>query len=250
MRRIERLPLAPTTQRRLDAYQARLTNEGANGGVDIDRLWRAARQTQALGGDGSSVVATLRKMCGARERCMYCMDSHGCDIEHFRPKARFPEQTFRWTNLLLCCSGCGRLKGSQFPILKDIPQLIDPTAEDPWEFIDFDPETGNLVPRFDVVSNTFSSRGSESVSMFRLDRREALSDGYLRTFRRLRRAFQSVLDAAVVPDENQFVENLSQEDEHGLLPWCLSGAGRRLSPFSEVEHRHPTLWESCRAHFV
>jgi len=34
-------------------------------------------------------------------------------IEHFRPKARFPREAYRWTNLYFCCNWCQR-KNDEF----------------------------------------------------------------------------------------------------------------------------------------
>jgi len=122
---------------------------------------------------------------GERERCMYCLDSHGTDIEHFWPKAPYPERMFTWSNLLLCCAECGRLKGDRFPLDVGRPMLIDPTAEEPWQYLDFDPETGNLVARFDLDADDWSAKGQKTVELLQLDRREALATGYRRTYRRL-----------------------------------------------------------------
>ena len=121
-----------------------------------------------------SVLETLRRMTGERERWMYCLDSHGSDIEHFWPKTPYPERMFRWVNLLLCCTECGRLKGNRFPLERGEPMLIDPTVEDPWHFLDFEPRTGLITVRFDADSGSYSRKGEVTVEMLRLDRREAL----------------------------------------------------------------------------
>ena len=63
--------------------------------------------------------------------------------------------------------------------------LIDPTAEEPWQYLDFDPTTGNVVARFDLDSDNWSPKGQGTVELLQLDRREALSVGYRRTYRRL-----------------------------------------------------------------
>jgi hypothetical protein len=64
-------------------------------------------------------------------------------MEHFRPKSRYSDQMFRWPNLLLCRTECERLKGDRFPLQHGSPLLVDPTQEDPWQHIDFDPGTGD-----------------------------------------------------------------------------------------------------------
>ena len=212
---------------------------------DIERDWKAARQTGAL----QAVLKTLQQMMGKRERCMYCVDSHGSDIEHFRPKAHFPGRMFQWANMLLCCTECGRFKGSQFPMAKRRPMLIDPTAEDPWQHLDFDPDTGNLTARFDIHANDWSARGAKTVEVLRLDRREAMAAGYVCTYRRLVRTLQaslaSLADGAM--SAPVLMAALREADDHGLLPWCFNGAGQNFVPFSELRQQYPKVWADCRA---
>ena len=98
----------------------------------------------------------VRDNAGLRQRCMYCLDSHGSDIEHFRPKAPYPKSMYQWTNLLLCCTHCGRLTGNQFPLAGRSALLVDPTKENPWDSLDFDPTTGNISARFNATLNAWS----------------------------------------------------------------------------------------------
>lgn len=230
MRRVERLPLPVPAQSYLDGRQARLDADLAQGAVNVDRAWAAARKTKSVGGDERSVLSTLRQMSGARQRCMYCLDSHGCDIEHFRPKAVYPERAFRWSNLLLCCTECGRFKGDRFPVSGPDPLLIDPSTEDPWAYLDFDPDTGNIGPRFDLASGEWSARGRCTVDTLRLDRR-ALEHQQTSSFESLLRDLRSA-------------------DDHGLLPWCFGPAGRAVEPFQSLHNRFPDLWAQCAAHTV
>lgn len=52
------------------------------------------------------VLAALTGMAPGHQRCMYCGDSQGTDIDHFEPKSQAPLRTFDWTNYLLACSYC------------------------------------------------------------------------------------------------------------------------------------------------
>ena len=50
------------------------------------------------------------------QRCMYCLDSLGTDIDHFEPKSRRPLRTFCWHNHLLACSRCNsNYKREEYP---------------------------------------------------------------------------------------------------------------------------------------
>jgi hypothetical protein len=109
-------------------------------------------------------------------KCAFCESkvraiAHG-DVEHFRPKAGYEQghafnsagyfwRAYEWGNLYYSCQVCNQVyKGNQFPVLigkdgaearktyvqddtEEKPVLIDPGAENPRDFIRFDPRTGN-----------------------------------------------------------------------------------------------------------
>ncbi|MCC6390465.1 MAG: hypothetical protein IT167_07670 [Bryobacterales bacterium] len=210
------------------------------GTLNVEKEWAGSRKTETI----RDVVRVLRKMMGSRERCVYCLDSHGADIEHFWPKTPFPERMFLWPNLLLCCTECGRMKGERFPLDLGAPLLIDPSGEDPWTYLDFDPVTGNLTPRFDANTGAFFAKGECTVKLLQLDRREALAAGYLKTWKRLISLVGEYLPTkARTP--LQLAEDLLQEDEHGLLGWCFDGSGQNETPFRELREQAPETWKTC-----
>lgn len=240
MRRIERLKLPSPTQKALDRSQAESDAKHASGTLDVERVWKAARKTKPL----KTALSVLESMAGHRQRCMYCGDSHGTDMEHFWPKKWHPERMFRWPNLLLCCTECGRFKGEQFPMDHALPLLVDPTADDPWQYLDFDPATGNIVARFDVASNDWTSKGTKTVEVLHLDRREALAESYQKTYRRLK----SLVDAALQQTSlaaAALANALCEADDHGLLGWCFRGTGQNESPFRDLREKHLAIWNVC-----
>lgn len=243
MRRVRRVAVGSAAQTYLDQRQSAANNHLAAGTLDVNSAWKSARQTQPMG----KVLTALQSMMGERQRCMYCLDSHGCDIEHFRPKSSYPKWMFKWNNLLLCCTECGRIKGSQFPLSGRRPMLIDPTKEEPWDYLDFDPITGNMTARFDLQANDFFAKGQRTVSTLQLDRREALAAGYAQTYRKLCIVANGFL-LAPGHTADDLIAALVQEDEHGLLGWCFKGSGQNEAPFSQLKTRHP-VWQACRAAF-
>lgn len=245
MRQVTRPVLPKPVQAYLDGWQSATDHLAARGTLDIGHTWKVARQTQKVG----TVLRTLQQMMGVRERCMYCVDSHGSDIEHFRPKTYYPQYAFQWANMLLCCTECGRFKGDRFPMENGKPMLIDPSAEDPWQHLDFDPDTGNLTARFDLQAGDWSTRGAKTVEVLQLDRREAMAAGYARTFRRLSKIVQKSLAhiAAGSVNATSLMAELRDADDHGLLPWCLRGAGRSIRPFDTLCTQYPQVWAGCLA---
>lgn len=76
-------------------------------------------------------------------KCAYCESKiahvdYG-HIEHFRPKSRFPELAFEWTNLFLSCAICNSAayKGKLFPESAEGGPLINPCNDKPEEHFEF-----------------------------------------------------------------------------------------------------------------
>jgi len=239
MRKIRRLALDAPTRRALRQKQSTVDERQSAGTFDRIAYWKGARKTKPL----RTVLSTLNIMAGSRQRCMYCLDSHGADIEHFWPQAAFPGKMFLWENHLLCCTECGRIKGDRFPIVNGKPLLLDPTVDEPWDHIDFDPDTGKLVARFDVSTDDYSVRGVVTVQTLKLDRREALEAGYLKTIRQLADTVNRFM-IADSPSSSAFVADLIHIDDHGLLGWCIIGDGWKTPPFTTLRQNYPEVWES------
>jgi uncharacterized protein (TIGR02646 family) len=132
------------------------------------------------------------------KKCCYCERhrevTRESDIEHFRPKAEVTDcvdagywwLAFEWTNLLFSCRYCNQEhKKNHFPLMdeaararrprdrigRERPYLIDPSREDPSEFIGFDWVGGDgLLVR--PYGRDALGRGSRTIDMLGLDRLE------------------------------------------------------------------------------
>jgi uncharacterized protein (TIGR02646 family) len=243
MRRVARLLLSKTDSDDLARRQRKAVSDHRAGVLNVDRTWRNARKGKVMG----RALRTLQRMAGARQRCMYCLDSHGTDIEHWRPKASYPGQMFAWDNMLLCCAECGRFKLDQFPVDgAGQPLLLDPTVDDPWRHLDFDPLTGQITAAFDATQLIFDCRGEKTAEVLHFAERDAMHDGYRRTWHRLAKVVRAALGSSTV-HANRLCEELLHEDDHGLLPWCFSPRGRTEAPFSQLWSTHPTVFAACAA---
>jgi uncharacterized protein (TIGR02646 family) len=243
MRGVRREDLPQNVLSYLTKRQAAADKAAVDGSLEIEKVWKSARKTVNIG----LALAALRRMMGPRERCMYCVDSHGSDIDHFRPKGTYPESTFLWTNMLLCCTECGRIKGDRFPLSPDgEPLLVDPSTEDPWQFLDFDPDTGNLTARYDVDLSAWSDKGRQTVDLLRLDRREAMAASYRKSYKRLRAVVQQAVEEGI-PDLSAFLDALQAADDHHLLDWCFGSIGGRVGPFLQLREAYPETWRSIAA---
>lgn len=86
---------------------------------------------------------TLRKRFHAL--CVYCEEICKGEVDHFRPKSRYPHLVYSWDNWLFACHSCNNLKGETWikggyidPCFKSKPK-----AE---AFFEFDVETGQIAP--------------------------------------------------------------------------------------------------------
>jgi len=128
-----------------------------------DALWRSTARHRYR----KEILAALLRMTSGVGRCMYCEDGPGDGVEHRWPKSRYPERTFCWENLLVVCGRCNRHKLARFPLdERGEPLLIDPTAEDPADYLELSPKQGMWVPKDE------SRKGQETLRVIKLNRWE------------------------------------------------------------------------------
>jgi uncharacterized protein (TIGR02646 family) len=241
MRLVPRHSLHP----RVESYLARKQTE-INAGRSVEPTWENARRTRTMAG----VAQVLASMSGRRQRCMFCGDSRSTDIEHFWPKIRYRRRVFRWDNMLWICTGCNRQKGDRFPLdWRHRPLLIDPTAEDPWDFLYFDGHTGNITARYDPSSGQPHPKGVHTVDPSILPLNiEAVTEGRLRTRRNLVRAVNSFLTrmaSTTDPDslEAELLEAVQDNDDYGLTLWYFRRDGKMEEPFHTLRTSYPNVWD-------
>ncbi|MCB9876858.1 MAG: hypothetical protein H6835_04565 [Planctomycetes bacterium] len=241
MRHYRRPKLNANQSAQLAKKQRKVDSNRKAGNLDTTKTWKTARKTKLL----KEVLRVLQAMAGARERCMYCSDSHGTDIEHWRPKASHPEVMFAWSNMLLCCTECGRIKSDKFPVdSQGQPLLIDPSLDNPWDHLDFDPLTGILTARFDLGTQVFDARGQATVQVLQFELREAMQRGFRASWKRIAAVCESARQSRMGPQ--QLTELLRAADDHGLLEWCFSSRGSREPPLSDLLQEQPDVFTACQ----
>jgi uncharacterized protein (TIGR02646 family) len=135
----------------LIAYEAALNAYKSNP-TESNKLKKKTTESKY---NHESIKAALKKMFF--NKCAYC-ESHIThvsfgDIEHYRPKLRFPNKCFDWDNFLLGCGICNSMKykGDNFPETHEGGPFVNPVTENPDDFFsfEFDPNTGtaNVIPK-------------------------------------------------------------------------------------------------------
>ena len=140
----------------------------------------------------------------------------------------------------------GERREFSFLLTKLVSLLIDPSAEEPWEFLDFEPQTGNLSARYLLLSGAYSAKGETTVTVLHLDKREGVAAGYLKTYHDLCRL---VAHWTCEQLDDDFLERLDDADGHGLLGWFLHGAGGSDPAFERFLARYPDAWSACQLRF-
>lgn len=153
----------------------------------------------------ATVRATLAGMCPGAQRCMYCEDSAGNQVEHFHPKSLYPNYVFTWLNFLCACEGCNGPKNDGFAIMDagqpicvtrkprapmippppGPPALLDPRQDDLMAFLEIDlPETFLVQPRLSL-SALAKARADYTIRALRLNKREYLVKARRHAYRSL-----------------------------------------------------------------
>ncbi len=110
-------------------------------------------------------VQTLNH-CAFCDRAMAPIGDADEEIEHFKPKSKFPKLAYEWTNLYPICPKCNKIKGNRFDEL-----LLRPDENnydfDKWFW--YNPLTGELDVKFENKEN---KRAEETVKLYGLNRKK------------------------------------------------------------------------------
>lgn len=79
--------------------------------------------------------------------CGYCEELCPGEIDHFRPKNRFPERVYAWSNWVFSCHRCNQLKGAAWPAGGHVDPCAKSQPARPEKFFTFDTVTGEIVPQ-------------------------------------------------------------------------------------------------------
>ena len=137
--------------------------------------------------------------------CGYCEEAAVLGgVDHFRPKSRFPEIVYSWSNWVFACSKCNSTKQDKWPA----GGYVDPCAcscEDrPENFFDFDLDTGEIVAKFGLTEQQYHTAWQTIDDL-------GLNDMGHRNNRRARieelRMLLGLLDHTATPGIEQFIRS-------------------------------------------
>ncbi len=158
MERIERLPGPGWLKEKSQQWQQECKVGNANPG-SIDFGEKEKRE---------EVVDTLSDM--TKEHCSFCdafpMGKMLEDtIEHFRPKAKFPELAYEWENLFLACRKCQKAKRDKFDEKLLRPDKNSYSFD---RYFDIETDTGKLKPNINA-SKEDQERAELTIKLYGLN---------------------------------------------------------------------------------
>jgi uncharacterized protein (TIGR02646 family) len=150
------LPLDGFAERAADWKTRFEVERSRNPDLTVSSFWAGIRSS--IRSDAMHLYKAFHGKCAFCESRMAHVSNP--QVEHYRPKSKYPDAAFDWENWLLSCGRCNDRKWAHFPDCDGVPCLVDPAAEDPElhiEFIGYVP-----VPK--------TRRGTETIQLIGLDR--------------------------------------------------------------------------------
>lgn len=202
---------------------------------DAQLIYQNSRDTQWF----SPVIEALKFMAGPGGCCMLCSRSEGSDVEHYRPKAIFPDLAMTWENYLWSCAICNRAKSNRFPPdTEPGGRMLNPVEDNPWDHL-FINELMMITPRIGADLDGYDPRGLSTRDILRLNR-DALIESRRERHTDLTGQVESALQG--YHDGKLSVENLrSLVGQLRVYPfhldvaeYFLDGPGQSESPFREL----------------
>ncbi|WP_371773091.1 HNH endonuclease [Streptomyces sp. NBC_01438] len=170
MIRLQRAALPADTAAQLEGFTRDIARTAESDRKDTAaRLWSHSTVRRHV---REGLLDALTDMAPGHQRCMYCGDGQGTDIDHFEPKSLAPLRTFDWLNHLLACSYCNsNQKRNRFPRADTdgSPLLLDPTLQDPLNHLRL------VLPVCTYKSLT--DQGAACLEVFGLNTRGVLVEG-------------------------------------------------------------------------
>ena len=122
--------------------------------------------------------------------CGYCEEMCRGEVDHFRPKSRYPDLVYSWSNWLFACHDCNHAKGEKWPLGGYVDPCAKSGGERPEHFFFFDTLTGEILPKEGLSS------------AHRRKAQSTIDDLKLNEWHHLRKRLQWLqLISAAIPDE-------------------------------------------------
>ena len=154
--------LDPGATGRLNEYQGHVDEAGSYAARVVRAKESFSQRNKSSNPTFRKVRESLTRMCSGAQRCVYCEDSVGDEVEHIEPKDLYPCLVFVWTNYVYACGRCNGGKSNKFAVIQEdrlvdvtrpqgasvvppapgtparTPAFLNPRVENPLDFLDLD----------------------------------------------------------------------------------------------------------------
>ncbi len=176
------------------------------------------------------------------QRCNYCEDNQGNQVEHIYPKNIYPGKCFDFDNYLIACGICNGPKSDRFALFIDNSKidvspkrrqdpveppygealLVNPRIENPFEYIELDiPGTFYFTAVNDEKDSLEYHKAEYTIELLKLNSRDVLVEARKAAFH----LFKSTLEAYI------------QKKNQGVSESILEGIKNSI-----LKSPHPTVW--------
>ena len=87
--------------------------------------------------------------------CGYCEEICEGEVDHFRPKSRFPALVYEWPNWVFACHDCNQAKWNKWPEEGYVDPCTESESLRPEAYFTFDTKTGEVIPLSDLSPERF-----------------------------------------------------------------------------------------------
>ena len=81
-----------------------------------------------------------------RGLCAYCEETTKGEVDHFKPKSRFPKLVYSWSNWLFACHECNHAKLGTWPTAGYVDPCATSKQDHPERHFVIDTQTGRISP--------------------------------------------------------------------------------------------------------
>ena len=118
-------------------------------------------------------IDDLRRVFGGL--CAYCETTCNGEVDHFRPKSKFPSLVYVWSNWLYACHDCNFAKLDRWPSMGYVNPCSNSSQAQPEDYFDFDVETGHIRPKMGL-DRLRHEKATRMISDLGLNRHHHLRD--------------------------------------------------------------------------
>jgi len=137
--------------------------------------------------------------CAFCDRCMSPFGDASEEIEHFKPKSKFPEFAFEWTNLYAICTECNKIKNDRFDDL-----LLRPDVN--YLFVDFF-WYNFLSGEIEIQNNINQASAKKTLELYGLNRKKLVN-----------RRLNYLLNYSKIEDKTTLI---GEEKPFRFIKYCL-----------------------------